>query len=429
METIILHSSIAEVVSDFAHPGLKSIRFVFTDDKPNANAVGIEYEDFPELIKSATGTPIKMRFLGKGVGGHERSIPVGFIQRLFENKLDDGTNQLIAEGTLFSEEYPDEMEWLASEHEAGKAPGISWELSYHSKILKDGVNWLKGIITRAATFVSNPAYGMRTAILALASDSTMPEEEFISSVAELLNAEVWTTEYVNSLPDSSFACVNKSGRHYPYKNKEGKIDLPHLRNALSRIGDSSNEQCGMDKLRAAAKQSGMMDSEIDKLSPKNTTQGGNSIMEEEIKTLKEQLKALEAQVSDKDTEIARLTSDNDALTTSLSEKDQTISEFQNKELIASRTKALSDAGITVDIKSERLVKMDDEDFTAYIADLKSAAESAAEAAKKDKMETASSRTGLRIPRFDASASTESTEPSTLAEKLRGISRTRPEATE
>jgi len=52
---------------------------------------------------------------------------------------------------------------------------------------------------------------------------------------------VWTTKYVNSLPNSAFLYVepgsdtNKSKRHLPYKDSSGKIDLPHLRNAIARI--------------------------------------------------------------------------------------------------------------------------------------------------------------------------------------------------
>lgn len=61
----------------------------------------------------------------------------------------------------------------------------------------------------------------------------------------------WTTAYVNSLPDSSFAYIEDGGtkdgegktvprslRHFPYKDAEGKVDLPHLRNALSRLPQS-----------------------------------------------------------------------------------------------------------------------------------------------------------------------------------------------
>jgi len=57
----------------------------------------------------------------------------------------------------------------------------------------------------------------------------------------------WTTKYVNDLPDSSFAYIMPGGkkdaegktvpralRKLPYKDANGKVDLPHLRNAIAR---------------------------------------------------------------------------------------------------------------------------------------------------------------------------------------------------
>jgi hypothetical protein len=64
-------------------------------------------------------------------------------------------------------------------------------------------------------------------------------------------AKVWGTAYVNDLPDSSFAVVEPGGktdsegktvprslRHLPFKDKDGKVDLPHLRNALARLSQT-----------------------------------------------------------------------------------------------------------------------------------------------------------------------------------------------
>lgn len=55
----------------------------------------------------------------------------------------------------------------------------------------------------------------------------------------------WTVKYINTLPDSSFAVIepayidgktaDKRCRHLPYRDSDGKIDLPHLRNALARV--------------------------------------------------------------------------------------------------------------------------------------------------------------------------------------------------
>jgi len=60
-------------------------------------------------------------------------------------------------------------------------------------------------------------------------------------------AAVWSTKYINDLPDSAFALIESGGkkdsegktvprslRYLPFKDKTGKIDLPHLRNGMAR---------------------------------------------------------------------------------------------------------------------------------------------------------------------------------------------------
>ena len=66
----------------------------------------------------------------------------------------------------------------------------------------------------------------------------------------------WSSSYITALPDSAFACIDSSGRHYPHHDINGKIDLPHLRNALSRLGQSDTTSCGAAHLRAHAKAEG-----------------------------------------------------------------------------------------------------------------------------------------------------------------------------
>lgn len=50
----------------------------------------------------------------------------------------------------------------------------------------------------------------------------------------------WTTAFVNSLPNSSFAFISEDGktRKLPYKDADGKVDLPHVRNALARLNQT-----------------------------------------------------------------------------------------------------------------------------------------------------------------------------------------------
>jgi hypothetical protein len=69
----------------------------------------------------------------------------------------------------------------------------------------------------------------------------------------------WTQAYVDSLPNSSFAYVSADGkkRSLPYKDKDGKVDPAHLRNALARLNQtdiSADEKAAArKKLEAAAK--------------------------------------------------------------------------------------------------------------------------------------------------------------------------------
>lgn len=70
-------------------------------------------------------------------------------------------------------------------------------------------------------------------------------EEFVEEDKEIEEGAKWTRKFINSLPDSSFAVIepaykegktdNKNCRHLPFKDANGKVDLPHLRNALARV--------------------------------------------------------------------------------------------------------------------------------------------------------------------------------------------------
>jgi len=77
---------------------------------------------------------------------------------------------------------------------------------------------------------------------------------------------VWPTKYVNDLPDSAFLHIRPGGRKdasgktvprslrmFPYKDKSGKVDLPHLRNALARIPQSKLPEDVKKRLAAKAR--------------------------------------------------------------------------------------------------------------------------------------------------------------------------------
>ncbi len=94
----------------------------------------------------------------------------------------------------------------------------------------------------------------------------------------------WTGSFINNLPDSSFAFVEPGGkkdeegktvprslRHFPYKDADGAIDKPHLRNALARLSQSAISPQGKSAARkelvAAAAKAGIQTS-MDEALPK-----------------------------------------------------------------------------------------------------------------------------------------------------------------
>ena len=76
------------------------------------------------------------------------------------------------------------------------------------------------------------------------------EEEHTDEVTPEEFAE-WDAAYINDLPDSAFLLIEEGGekedgkttpralRHFPVRNSSGEVDLPHLRNALARIPQST----------------------------------------------------------------------------------------------------------------------------------------------------------------------------------------------
>lgn len=90
----------------------------------------------------------------------------------------------------------------------------------------------------------------------------------VASRPEFSANALWTSKLINSFPDSSFAVVEKGGkkdaegkieprnyRHLPYKDAEGKVDLPHLRNALARMNQivASSDKDTTERIRAVAR--------------------------------------------------------------------------------------------------------------------------------------------------------------------------------
>jgi hypothetical protein len=76
---------------------------------------------------------------------------------------------------------------------------------------------------------------------------------------------VWTRAFINDLPDSAFLYIAPGGekddegktkprdlRYFPFRDSTGKVDLPHLRNALARIDQANIPREEKDKARNKA---------------------------------------------------------------------------------------------------------------------------------------------------------------------------------
>lgn len=354
MKTTELLTAIAEIADvpvEEGHPLLTKMRFIFAtadegfnlSTKQNGLKQGIKAEDFDDIISTSINTPVKMRYLGfrGGVGNHLGSIPIGHIVKMEKTTLEDGTLALAAEAVLYAQEYPEEVEYLKTAFASGAAPGVSYEVQHSpaKSVIENGVEWIKGLVTQAATIVRSPAYGNRTAILALASNKELTEEEFTDELKIMIKPE-----------------------------EEGGSD--------------------MDK-----------DKEIERLT---------ALASEKDSAL-----------TKKDEEIAALAKERDEAKNALAEATSENEGLKKTILLEQRAQAYAAAGLSFDedadkatAKKEMLVKMDEEVFNSYVADLKAASE------KKTVAHASASDRG--VPKVTVMVGNESLDD--LKNGLRGIAR-------
>lgn len=202
MPNIFRQAESSELVQE--NPLQTIIKFVFADDQQDGNKRVLPYTEFSNVIRSAIGMPVKMRFDGFGVGDHKGAIPIGAITQMEEVTINDNHHQLIAYATLWKDEYPEEVTWLTDKHKEGKAPGFSYELVYRDADWEGGIEKIKNVLTGAAALVKVPAFGKRTPLLALASLMETPEGT--EEVKKLL-AEIFEIEGGNSMDEKELEAL------------------------------------------------------------------------------------------------------------------------------------------------------------------------------------------------------------------------------
>ena len=148
-----------------ANQSFNYLKFILTDDKPNANKQRIPKEEFENVIRTGFFTPLKMAE-GRINDGHDGSVPLGVITHLKETN-----DQIRGLAALWSEERPEDVAIIRNAYAEKKPINISWELGYSaSSFEEDGTENLHGVTLRAATIVGLPAYQGRTKGIEFASD-------------------------------------------------------------------------------------------------------------------------------------------------------------------------------------------------------------------------------------------------------------------
>ncbi len=214
-----------EVVAAISrNPTLKWIKFVLTDDSPNANLQRIPKEEFANLVKTGVHMPIKMAqgFIREG---HEFSVPIGSITNLVER---DNFVEGIA--GLWQKEFPDEIDVLQERSAGYDKPQLSWEILYQDSNIDDsGVETFVDVMLEAATFVESPAYEGRTPLMVMASKKE----------AEANDYKIVTEEY-NNMEDQLKALENELAKSRG-ENESLTSDLATLQETFDALESEKGE--------------------------------------------------------------------------------------------------------------------------------------------------------------------------------------------
>lgn len=223
----------------------------------------------PEFLRAKAhtfiGKPVNINFNADDEATDHSRRAIGTIKTA---EYDEEQETVMVNAALWGHYYPKTVEKVRKLY-ADKKLNVSMELSYPKDTLvanSDGSQTPTEGTFSGMGFVGTPG-DPRSMVYLMAS---MEEEEkgmqetsvmdVIKKIGAMLlggstseeeQAATLSTTSRNDLPDSSFACPEK--RKYPVKHKDGSIDLPHLRNAMARVSDPNNDQCGKDVIMSLAK--------------------------------------------------------------------------------------------------------------------------------------------------------------------------------
>ena len=220
-----------------ANHSFNYLKFILTDDEPNANKQRIPKDEFESVIRSGFFTPLKMA-KGGIKEGHELSEPLGVITHLKEKD-----NQIRGLAALWSEERPEDVKLIREAYAEKRPLNISWELGYAaSSFEEDGTENLHGVTLRAATLVGMPAYKGRTPVIEFAGEK---KEDTDLDELEKTQKELEDTKELLSKSQEELDALKEQMKEF-----EGQAaELEDLREFKAEIDKEIEEEKAMDVIR------------------------------------------------------------------------------------------------------------------------------------------------------------------------------------
>lgn len=289
-------------------------------EEPNLNKIRLAKDAVYKALPGLIGSQVNFEHLGAG-------FLCGTILDSWINEVDE----IEVVYSFYKSIYPDEYEQSIELAKKGKL-AVSFELLSEresQEFLSDGTVRLNDIDFQGmGHLMMNPPACPQAKIYEFASQckerlSQIEDRELVCAlqIEEACNdileqGAKWQTKYINTLPNSSFAVIepaylkgetdNKQARHLPFKDENGKIDLPHYRNALARVNQilPVTDSISTEELRNQAQKE--LDKHKDVLKAENneTKQGGQSTVTEEqkqkIAELRAELGDFAKEISDED---------------------------------------------------------------------------------------------------------------------------------
>jgi len=347
------------------------IKFILTDDQPNANKQRIPREEFDNLINTGHFMPIKMAS-GGIQPGHDNSTPLGVI-----TNLKKAGNLVEGIAGLWHKEREEDVSLIIEKLENGEPPQLSWEIFYSmaEENEETGITDLRGTSLRATTIVGLPAYSGRTPILAFSSK--------------------WSESYLEKLPNEAF--LDEENRLYPFRDIEGNIDLSYVKNNLQKLEG-----------KFLAKAEELLEEE------------DNSV--DELKELKEKLTAAEAKINELNETLSTVPTLEKELEELREFKAEVDAEREKEQKLATIKQKFVEAGVEKDEeyfneKAEMLLSMDENSIDFMIQEIVSFASSKKED-EVDEDAEASDKSGASVPNLKPDPVVTYDNPREIANALR-----------